>query len=86
MYITAQTAVRASMRGCFSKTYAKQRLNALSNLRKYSTPAGAADLPLKGFRVLDMTRVLAGVSHFSQLIQNTTNANVLFYSPTAHRF
>ena len=33
--------------------------------RYYSTPANNADgsLPLQGYRVLDMTRVLAGVSH-----------------------
>lgn len=34
---------------------------AASSLRRYSTPAAGA-LPLEGYRVLDMTRVLAGVS------------------------
>lgn len=34
--------------------------------RRYSTPASGA-LPLQGYRVLDMTRVLAGVSLLSDL-------------------
>ncbi|POR36563.1 Succinate--hydroxymethylglutarate CoA-transferase [Tolypocladium paradoxum] len=39
---------------------------AATGLRRYSTPASrAAPLPLDGFRVLDMTRVLAGVSRDS---------------------
>lgn len=30
-------------------------------LRRFSTPAADGSLPLEGYRVLDMTRVLAGV-------------------------
>lgn len=32
--------------------------------RRYSVPAVKGSLPLEGYRVLDMTRVLAGVSTF----------------------
>lgn len=57
-----QRTVLATMRGCFRQHGAMQRLNAVTGLRRYSSPAAAANLPLQGYRVLDMTRVLAGVS------------------------
>lgn len=40
--------------------------------RFYSTPANNGNLPLDGFRVLDMTRVLAGVSQVHALFHVTT--------------
>lgn len=54
--------------------------------RRYSTPATAPGvLPLEGIRVLDMTRVLAGVS--AQLICETLgHLTDSFYSLIVHKY
>lgn len=58
--------------------------------RSYSTPVQSTDtLPLAGIRVLDMTRVLAGVSWSLALDgpQEGTNANISTNSShIAHKF
>lgn len=52
-----------TIKGVAMSTVRKVRAPSLSpcRIRRYSTPTAGA-LPLEGYRVLDMTRVLAGVS------------------------
>lgn len=61
-------ALRSTLlaRPCWSSN----ALRRISSFRSYSTGAPAVDgtLPLAGIRVLDMTRVLAGVSQYAATI------------------
>lgn len=51
----------SSLSRCIRPATAARWSNTVNGLRRYSTPKANA-LPLEGYRVLDMTRVLAGVS------------------------
>ena len=73
--------LRASQQGIGSIHFTLRQ----AQRRWLATPAGAADgkLPLAGIKVLDMTRVLAGVSFLSI---HMNFPRLIKYSHTARRF